>query len=400
MMTDKKTSLPLSGIRVLELGHAILGPSCGLILADMGAEVIRIERAPDGDETRNLPGFGVGFFLAFNRNKKSLIMDLKDEKGKAVLKKLIASSDVMFDNFAPGAVDRLGFDYKTCSAFNPRLIYCSLKGFMPGPYENRPSLDNLVQMMGGLAYMTGPAGRPLRAGASVIDIFAGTFGALGIITALFNREKTGKGQLVRATLFEATAFMVAQHMAMTAVTGEIAPPMPEGAVPWSIYDLFMTKDGDTIFIGMTSDFHWQRFCDLFGLDDLKADERLKTNNSRCAERGWLIPKLAEMFRKMSSAELIAACEKSMIPFAPVRRPDELFDDPHLNQSGGLVEMLLPSGKKTRLPKIPMRLGEHDFGLRTEPPKPGEGTHEVLKSVGMSDDDIKALIDQKVLFVKK
>jgi crotonobetainyl-CoA:carnitine CoA-transferase CaiB-like acyl-CoA transferase len=400
MMADKNFSLPLSGIRALELGHAILGPSCGLVLADMGAEVIKIERAPDGDETRNLPGFGAGFFVAFNRNKKSLVINLKDEKGKAVLKKLVASADVMFDNFAPGALDRLGFDYKTCSAINPRLIYCSLKGFMPGPYENRPSLDNLVQMMGGLAYMTGPAGRPLRAGASVIDIFAGTFGALGIIAALHDRQKTGKGQFVRATLYEATAYMVAQHMAMTAITGEIPPPMPEGAVPWSIYDLFKTKDGETIFIGMTSDFHWQRFCDLFGLDDLKADERLKTNNSRWAERSWLIPRLAEMFRQMSTAELIQACEKCMIPFAPVRRPDELFDDPHLNQSGGLVKMILPSGKKTKLPKIPMRLGEYDFGLRAEPPKPGEGTNDILKSIGMSNDDIKALIDQKVVFIKK
>ena len=267
-MTDNANALPLSGIRALELGHAILGPSCGQILADMGAEVIRIERAPDGDYTRNLPGFGVGFHQYFNRNKKSLVLDLKSDQGKELLKKLIAAVDVMFDNFGPGAVDRLGFGYDACSAINPGLIYCSLKGFMPGPYENRPSLDNLVQMMGGLAYMTGPAGRPLRAGTSVIDIMGGTFGALGIITALYERRKTGKGQLVRATLYEAAAYLVGQHMAMAAFTGEPPPPMPEGEMPWGVYDLFNTKEGDMIFIGMTSDFHWQRFCKVFDLEDL------------------------------------------------------------------------------------------------------------------------------------
>lgn len=396
----KKETLPLSGIRALELGHAILGPCCGQILADMGAEVIRIEPPPDGDPTRSLLGFGAGFFHFFNRNKRSLIIDLKSEQGKVVLKKLITSADVMFDNFAPGAMDRLGFSYETCSSMNRRLIYCTLKGFMPGPYEHRPSLDNLVQMMGGLAYMTGPAGRPLRAGASVIDIMAGIFGALGIITALYERRKTGNGQLVRATLFEATVYLVAQHMAMTAITGEPAPPMPEGQVPWSIYDLFETKDGVTIFIGMTSDFHWQRFCDTLGLEDLQTDERLKTNNSRWAERSWLIPKLAKIFKQMPSTELVAACEKAMIPFAPVRRPDELFDDPHLNKSGGFVETVLPNGKKAKLPKIPMRLGEYDFDLRTEPPKPGEATQDILKSIGMSNDDIKALIEQDVLFIKE
>ncbi len=396
---EKEKRLPLSGIRVLELGHAILGPSCGQILADMGAEVIRIERAPDGDSTRKLPGFGAGFFHFFNRNKKSLVIDLKSEQGKALLKKLIASADVMFDNFGPGAVDRLGFNYDACAAINPRIIYGSLKGFMPGPYEHRPSLDNLVQMMGGLAYMTGPAGRPLRAGASVIDILGGTFGALGIIAALYDRKETGKGQLVRATLFESTAYLVAQHMAMAAVTGEPPPPMPEGKMPWSVYDLFETKDGETIFIGMTSDFHWQRFCQVFGLQDLLADERLKTNNSRCEEREWLIPKLTEVFRRLPADEVIKGCEESVIPFAPIRRPDQLFEDPHLNRSGGFVETMLPSGKKTKLPKLPLRMGEYEFGLRSEPPKPGEGTHEVLKSVGFSDDDITAFINAGVVFIK-
>ena len=397
---DSHLLLPLSGIKALELAHAILGPSCGQILADMGADVIHVERAPEGDYTRNLPGMGSGFHSYFNRNKRSLVVDLKSEQGKDLLKKLIASADVMYDNFGPGAVDRLGFSYEACSAINPRLIYCSLKGFMPGPYEHRPSLDNLVQMMGGLAYMTGPAGRPLRAGASVIDIMGGTFGALGIIAALYERQQTGKGQLVRSTLYEATAYLVGQHMAMTAVTGEPAPPMPEGEMPWGVYDLFETEDGETIFIGMTSDAHWQRFCEVFGLEDLFADERLKTNNSRCAEREWLIPKLSEVFKQLSSEAVINGCEKSVIPFAPVRRPDELFDDPHLNESGGLVDTALPGGKRGKLPKIPLRMGNYEFDMRHDPPKPGEGTHEILKAIGMNEAEIDNLIQEGIVHIKE
>lgn len=401
-MTENESHLPLplSGIKALELAHAILGPSCGQILADMGADVIHVERAPEGDYTRNLPGMGSGFHSYFNRNKRSLVVDLKSEQGKDLLKKLIASADVMYDNFGPGAVDRLGFSYEACSAINPRLIYCSLKGFMPGPYEHRPSLDNLVQMMGGLAYMTGPAGRPLRAGASVIDIMGGTFGALGIIAALHERQLTGKGQLVRSTLYEATAYLVGQHMAMTAVTGEPAPPMPEGEMPWGVYDLFETEDGETIFIGMTSDAHWQRFCEVFGLEDLFADERLKTNNSRCTERKWLIPKLSEVFKQLSSEAVINRCEKAVIPFAPVRRPDELFDDPHLNESGGLVDTALPGGKRGKLPKIPLRMGNYEFDMRHDPPKPGEGTHEILKAIGMSGTEIDNLIKEGIVHIKE
>ena len=399
-MTETRLPLPFDKLRVLELGHAILGPCCGQILADMGAEVIRIERAPDGDSTRTLPGLGAGFFHFFNRNKKSLVLDLKSEAGKDVLRKLIASADVMFDNFAPGAVDRLGFSYEACATINPRLIYCALKGFMPGPYEHRPSLDNLVQMMGGLAYMTGPSGKPLRAGASVVDIMGGTYGALGIITALYEREKTGRGQLVRAALFESAVYLVAQHMAWTAVTGQPAPPMPEAEMPWSVYDLFETRDGETIFIGMTSDFHWQRFCEVFDQPELFDDERLQTNTSRCAERAWVIPRLADVFKVLSTAQVVERCEKARIPFAPVRRPDELFEDPHLNQSGGLVETVLPDGRKTKLPKLPVRVGEYDFGLRSEPPRPGEGTRETLQSIGYSDADVRNLMDQGALFIKE
>jgi crotonobetainyl-CoA:carnitine CoA-transferase CaiB-like acyl-CoA transferase len=349
-MIRTDSSLPLNGIRVLELGHAVMGPTCGLILADMGAEVIKVERAPDGDDTRRLIGFGSGFFPFFNRNKKSITIDLKSEKGKAVLRKLVRSADVFIENFAPGTVDRLGFGYDEVSRINPRLIYCSLKGFMKGPYEKRPALDEVVQMMGGLAYMTGPLGQPLRCGASVIDIMGGSYGVIGILVGLYNREKTGRGEYIIASLYESTAFLVGQHMTYSAVSGKPAPPMPNRV----------------------------------------SDKRLTTNNDRIAQREWLIPELQQVFKKLEKSEILEQCEKAGIPFAPIAKPEDLFEDPHLNQSGSLVDTTLPGGVKAKLPKIPVRIGSHDFGLRNNPPRVGEGSREVLKSIGISDEEIDEL----------
>ena len=393
---EVESDLPLRGIKVIDMGHAILGPTCGLILADMGADVIKVEKAPDGDDTRRLRGFGVGFFHYFNRNKRSLAVDLKREEGKEILRRLIARADVLCENFGPGTMERLGFGYDDCARINPRLIYCTLKGFMPGPYEKRPSLDHLVQMMGGLAYMTGPRGRPLRAGTSVIDIVGGMFGAMGIITALYERMLTGKGQLVRATLFEATAFLVGQHMAMAAITGEPPPPMPEGEMPWGIYDLFDTRDGEMVFVGVTSDQQWQRFCEVFGLKDLLEDPRLSTNNDRVRERPWLIPRLKETLGSLTKEEIMRRSEKASIPYAPIGRPDQLLDDPHLIQGGGLVETTLPTGKKARLPKLPLRMDDHDFGLRREPPGIGEHTVEVLEELGFTAEEIDDLLSKGVV----
>jgi crotonobetainyl-CoA:carnitine CoA-transferase CaiB-like acyl-CoA transferase len=389
-MTNNADHLPLSGLRVLELSHAVMGPTTGMILADMGAEVIKIERAPRGDDTRRLKGFGAGFFPYFNRNKKSIALDLKSDEGKGILKKLVASADIFLENFGPGTVGRLGFGYAECADLNPRLIYCSLKGFMPGPYEKRPALDEVVQMMAGLAYMTGPTGRPLRAGASVTDILGGTFGVVGILTALYERERTGRGRLVMATLFEAVVMLIGQHMTYSAVTGRPAPPMPERVSAWSVYDLFESKDKELVFIGLTSDQQWERFCDTFGLIDLKTDERLKSNNSRIDERSWLIPRLKETMSRLSRADIMALAEKAGVPFAQVSKPEDMFTDPQLNEGGGLVETTLPGNIKTRLPKLPIRIGDYDFGLRNDPPDVGRGGAEVLRSLGLTDDDIDRL----------
>jgi crotonobetainyl-CoA:carnitine CoA-transferase CaiB-like acyl-CoA transferase len=389
-------NLPLNGIRVLEMSHAVMGPTCGLVLADMGAEVIKVERAPEGDETRRLIGFGQGFFPFYNRNKKSITLDLKAPRGLELMKKLVASADVLLENFAPGTVSRLGLGYEDLSRINPRLVYCSLKGFLKGPYENRPALDEVVQMMGGLAYMTGPPGKPMRAGASVIDIMGGSYGVIGILTALYEREKTGKGQYVLASLFESTAFLMGQFMALSAITGKPIPPMSKRVSAWAIYEVFKTKEGEDIFIGVTSDRQWKRFCEVFKLSHLFTDPRLQTNNGRVQERSWLIPELQKEFKQKGKEEMIRLAEEAGISFAPIARPEDLFEDRQMNEGGNLVEATLTSGKRTKLPRIPLRMGKYDFGLRSHPPRVGEGTREILKSLSIPESEIEALRKDGIL----
>lgn len=394
MTAEKK--LPLDGILVLELGHTVMGPTAGLVLADMGADVYKVERTGKGDDTRWLKGFGAGFFTYFNRNKKSISIDLKSDKGKEILLKLIEKADVLIENFGPETVERLGVGYEVCRERNPRLIYCSLKGFMPGPYEKRPALDEVVQMMGGLAYMTGPTGRPLRAGASITDILGGSYGAIGILAALYQRQSTGRGQLVQATLYESVAFLVGQHMAITAITGQAPPPMPDRGRAWSIYDLFKTADGELVFIGVTSDRHWQRMCETFGFTDWASDPRLATNQGRIDQRDWFLPELQNRLGKMKKVEIMALAEKAGIPFAPVARPQDLFEDPQLNQSGSLAATALPGGGVTKLPKIPLRMDHSPFELRLNPPGIGDGSLGLYKVLGFSEAEIRDLAQEGVV----
>ena len=393
---ETNENLPLKGIKVLELGHTVMGPTCGLVLADMGADVYKVERTGKGDSTRWLKGFGSGFFTYFNRNKKSISIDLKSEKGKEILLKLVKHFDVLIENFGPGTMDRLGIGHDVCSRQNPRLIFCSLKGFMPGPYEKRPSLDEVVQMMGGLAYMTGPSGRPLRAGSSVTDIVGGSYGVIGILAALYQRQFSGRGQLVQATLYESAAFLVAQHMAVAAVSGQAPPPMPERGRTWSVYDLITTADGEQVFIGVTSDRHWKRMCETFGFSDWIEDEKLVSNQARVDAREWFLPELKKRLGTLNKNDLMALAEKADIPFSPVNRPEDLFEDPHLNQSGGLAETKTPDGKRTKLPKIPLRLNGSTFDLRNHPPGIGEGSVAIYREIGLTDHEIGDLHNEGII----
>jgi crotonobetainyl-CoA:carnitine CoA-transferase CaiB-like acyl-CoA transferase len=387
--------LPLAGIRILEFGHTVMGPSSSMVLADLGADVIKVE-PPEGDRTRANVGFGSALYPVFNRNKRSLSVDLKSAAGKAVIHRVIAGADALVENFAHGTMDRLGLGYEALSKAHPRLVYCSLKGFLSGPYEERPALDEIVQFMGGLAYMTGPTGRPLRAGSSVVDIMGGMFGALGILAALRERDRTGHGQLVASALFESTAFLVAQHMGQEALTGRAPPPMPEKASSWAIYDPFRTADGQTVFVGITSDNHWRSFCTGFGVEPLLADPALKTNPQRAQVRGRIMPIVTGKFAALTRDELCAKLERLNIPYGPLARPGDLFDDPHLTHGGRLLDILLPTGKRARLPGLPLDMDGRKTRVRRQPPRMGEHTREVLAEAGYSRAQIDDLIEQRIV----
>jgi crotonobetainyl-CoA:carnitine CoA-transferase CaiB-like acyl-CoA transferase len=396
-MTEKELppgkELPYAGIRVVEFTHMVMGPTCGMVLADLGAEVIKVEPIA-GDNTRRLLGSGAGFFAMFNRNKKSIALDLQTPAGKEAALRLIATADIVSENFKPGTMKKLGLDYASLSKLNPRLIYVSHKGFLPGPYDHRTALDEVVQMMGGLAYMTGRPGDPLRAGTSVNDIMGGMFGAIGAMAALAQREKTGRGQEVQSALFENNVFLVAQHMMQFAVTGKAADPMPGRISAWGVYDVFTVKDGEQIFLAAVSDTQWAIFCDAFGLADLKADARLATNNDRVRERDWMMPLLRERLAGHSAAELSAVFEKHGLPFAPITRPQDLFDDPHLNGTGGLAPLTLPDGRETRVPLLPLMLDGQRPGVRSNPPGIGQHTTALLREAGYTDDQIEMMISMQ------
>jgi crotonobetainyl-CoA:carnitine CoA-transferase CaiB-like acyl-CoA transferase len=372
----------------------VMGPSCGLVLADLGAEVIKVEPL-EGDNTRRLVGAGAGFYPIFNRNKKSLALDFKRPEGREIVLKLADSADVMTENFRPGALDKIGLGYADLAKRNPRLVYCTLKGFLSGPYEHRPALDEVVQMMGGLAYMTGLPDRPLRVGSSVNDIMGGMFAAIGILAALRERDTTGKGKLVRSALYENTVFLVAQHMAQLAITGEEPPPMAVKKPAWGVYDIFPTKDGDRLFVGVVTDTQWEVFCREFGAIELAADERLRTNGQRVAERGWLLPRLEEILRRFTKAELAAKLEAIGLPYAPITRPRDLFDDPHLN-AGGMIETKDPRGTTFKVPGLPLEMGGERLALRNQPPTVSENARELLASLGYASARIDALIADKVV----
>lgn len=389
--------LPLTNIRVLEFTHAVMGPTTGLLLADMGAEVIHIE-PPQGDDTRRLKGFGTGYFPFYNRNKKSLAIDIKSEAGKKIIYQLVQTADVVVENFGPGTMERLGYGYDALQAITPRLIYCSLKGFLNGPYEQRHAMDEVVQMMGGLAYMTGRPGDPLRAGTSVIDITGGMFGYTGILLALYEREKTGQGKMVKAALFETTAFLMGQHMAYGAITQQPVPPMPARVSAWSIYRIFNTKDNDQVFIGIISEKHWQRFCEVFDKPDWLQDERLATNNGRIDNRDWFLPALEQFMLTYTKAQIVKRCESAAIPFAPIAKPEDLFTDVQLNEGGSLLNTILPDGTATKLPTTPLDYGGEKATLQLNPPPIGAHTAAILQQLGLDEAEVKKMIEQNIITV--
>ena len=391
--------LPLKGIRVVEFSHMVMGPACGMVLADLGAEVIKVEPV-GGDLTRGLLGAGAGFFPLFNRNKQSVAIDLRQPEGLQAAIRLASTADVVLQNFKPGMMAKYGLDYASLSKLNPQLIYVNHTGFLPGPYEHRTALDEVVQMMGGLAYMTGRPGDPLRAGSSVNDIMGGMFGAIGAMAALMQRAQTGRGQEIDAALFENNVLLVAQHMMQFAVTGQPAAPMPERISSWGLYDVFSVQGGEQIFLAAVSDAHWRTFCAAMGFEDLAADPALQTNNDRVRARHTLLPDLRQRLAAYSAAHLAEVFEAHQLPYAPISKPEQLLDDPHLLATGGLADVVLSDGEKAgataKVALLPIRMDGQRLGVRQNPPHKGEHTAAVLQSLGYSSEEIAQLLQSQAI----
>lgn len=378
---------PLGGVRVLELGHIVAGPTASLILAELGADVIKIERPEGGDQARLSEG-NQGHFISYNSNKRSVVLDIRSETGKATFLALVERSDVLIDNFSPGALDRLGLGYETLSVRNPRLIHGSIKGFLPGPYGHRSLTDEPAQMMGGLAYMTGPLGRPLRAGTSVVDITGAMFAVISILAALRERETTGRGRQIQIGLFESVVFLVGQQVAQATLKGEVPLPMPERGMGrdlgWGIYRIFKTKDDRSVFVAVLSDFHWLRFCDEFALQSLREDESLRTNGGRAKQHERLGRIVQELVGTMTLAEVAIRLDRANLPFAPVNTPADLVDDPHLTATSFLHRVEAPDGRAGIIAGLPIATPDWLNGRRRNPPPLGHDTEDVLASLQSND----------------
>jgi crotonobetainyl-CoA:carnitine CoA-transferase CaiB-like acyl-CoA transferase len=377
----------LAGIRVLELGHIVAGPSGGLILAELGADVCKVEDPRTGDTARNQANAGTTFF-AFNRNKRSIALDLRTEAGREIFSRLVRHSDVVLDNYSDGALDRLGVGYAWGSHLNPRIIYCSVKGFLSGPSVSRPYLDELAQMESGLAYVTGLPGRPMRAAASIIDIGGATYAVIGILAALYQREATGRGENIRSGLFETAVFWMNQHFARVQLMGETPGPRDPGDISgigrsmgWGLYQLFETADNTQVFVAATTNRQWQRLCEVLGLHELGADPSLSTNALRSARRPYFVPIIAEAVKRFRCEALLRVLREANIPYAPVNPPANLIDDAHLNAGNHLVEVTLPDGRRFKQPRLPIEFGSPPSEARLPPPALGEHTDAILRELG-------------------
>lgn len=378
--------LPLENIKVIEFSHMVMGPSAGLILADLGAEVIKVEPI-GGDKTRKLKGSGAGYFAMYNRNKKSVCVDMKSDKGREIIRQLISKADVAIENFRPGAMDQLGYGYEELSKLNPKLIFMSARGFLKGPYENRTALDEVAQMMGGLAYMTGPTGQPLRAGASVIDVMGGMFGVIGVLAALAQRNSSGKGQHVSSSLFESTVFLMGQHIAQQQITGQAPSPMPERISAWAIYDVFTIKDDEKLFVAVVSDTQWRKFCVEFEFSDFSENTDFQTNEKRILKRDVILATVKEKFKNLNVAQLSSRLARIGLPYAPINKPEDLVADPHLLASSGLLNIKINNDSTAKLPALPIAFSGERFGLYKDIPQAGENTEQVLSSLGYTTTEI-------------
>jgi crotonobetainyl-CoA:carnitine CoA-transferase CaiB-like acyl-CoA transferase len=375
--------LPLSGVRVIEMTHMVMGPTCGMVLAQLGAEIIKVE-PPQGDKTRSLGGMGISFFPLFNRGKRSVMLDFTKAEDRETMDRLLAGADVFLENFRDGQLEKQGLGPEELRRKYPHLIVAGHKGFLSGPYEHRPALDEVVQMMSGLAALTGTREKPQRVGSSANDIMGGMFGAIAILAALYQKrgsakgadKRADKGADIRIGLFENCLFLVAQHMVEFEMTGNKPRSMPEREHAWPIYDIFETKGGERIFIGVVTEGHWQSFCREFEMTEFLDDPNLRTTTDRILARSRIIPRAAEVIKGWNAADLSATLDRLNICFSPINRPEDLFGDPHVLRPGGLVNNINANGEAFRVPALPIEWNGQNIGEGLKVPVLGADTAAV------------------------
>jgi len=391
---------PLADIRVLELGHIVAGPYCSMLLADLGAEVIKVEHPERGDIFRESSRLASATFNYLNKNKRSITLDLTDEAGYEVFESLVADTDVIVENYSPGTAAKLGADYETVAAINPALIYCSVKGFNAGPYDDRPALDPVAEALSGLMSTTGyPEQPPARCGASVADMVASLQGALAVVAALRKREHGDAGQHIVAPMFESTVGLVGGHLGFSDAFDEAVEPWEGGGQSqWAPYGLFETGDDKWIFIGPSSEKHWTALCDVLGIDEIAEDERFEILADRRDHRDELGALLDDVFSEFSRDELLDRFQAEDVPAAPVNDTVEAAADPHLEAINGFDEIQPPQDgwDNHRVPVTPIRSTGFDRRTSEDPPSHGANSREILDELGYSPEAIDELADAGVI----
>ena len=383
---------PLDDLFVVDLSRILSGPVCTMLMADMGAEVIKVEPPPLGDDSRQWgPPFIGGistYFLSVNRNKKSLGLNLKAEAGRKILWQLIERADVLIENFRPGVLEKLGFGYEAVSKVNPRTVYCSISGFgQTGPYRDRPGYDVIAQGESGMMDLTGfPDGPPAKLGASLADVVAGLYAFNGICLALLARHRTGRGQLVDVSLLDGMVSTLTYHALIYLSTGR--SPKRAGTRHPSIvpYECFQAKDG-FVNIAVTNQKQWENFCQILGFAELAHDERFESMKARLANYSELRPRIEQIVAKQTRAELIAAMAEVGIPAGPINSVAEILEDPHIHARQMVAELTHPEYGPLKVLGIPVKLSETPGAVEKAPPKFGEHNPDVLKMIGYSDKDV-------------
>jgi formyl-CoA transferase len=399
---ENPVPLPLEDVRVLDLSRVLAGPYCTMMLGDLGADVIKVERPGTGDDTRQWgPPFAAGesaYYLCCNRNKRGLTLNLKSEEGRAIAARLAEESDVLVENFLPGTLAGWGLSYTDLARRNPRLIYCSISGFgQTGPRRDEPGYDIMIQAMAGVMSITGESdGPPMKLGVAISDITAGIFASSAILAALYARERTGTGQQIDMALFDATIAWLANVGSNYLVSGDV--PRRQGTAHPNIvpYQAFEASD-ESLIVAVGNDTQFARFCTTIGLAELASDPRFATNSLRVQNRGVLIPLLSAAIARHPASAWLQKLERAGVPCGPVNTIDRVFSDPQTAAREMLIEVRHPTIGPLKLAGSPLKLGGLDQVPRRPPPLLGEHTNEVLAEIlKMNDDEIRELREAGVI----